>query len=65
MGFKHRSFFRNLVEPPGMYDLWSLTGWRYRGLRHNPVKLTAVLMLKFVLRPKGYRLLLKVLEIAV
>ena len=72
-GFKHRSFFRNLVDPPGMHDLWSLaeraariafklTGWRYRGLRHDPVKLAAALMLKFVPRPKGYRLLAKSLR---
>jgi len=72
-GFKHRSFFRNLIDPPGMRDLWSLaeraariafklTGWRYRGLRYNPVKLAAALTLKFVPRPKGYRLLAKSLR---
>ena len=72
-GFKHRSFFRNLADPPGTHDLWSLaeratrmafklTGWRYRGLRHDPVKLATALRLKFVPRPRGYRLLAKSLR---
>ena len=65
-GLKRRSFLPRLVPRPGIRDLWPLAlkaaraaakvcGWSRRGRVHDPVKLLAALLLKYVPSPKSYR----------
>ena len=72
-GLKKRSFLPKLVPQPSPRDIWpmalkaaatasKLCRWHRKGRVHDPVKLLASLLLKYVPTPKSYRQLAYMLK---